>query len=268
MAEEWFVGRNGQQSGPFSPAQLRQLAASGQVSKGDLVWKEGLSNWVAASSIRGLFPEGGQVSATPSARPGPRPVAPPPRAPSPAEGGPTGGGFQGIDPAAIGQWPDGPGMIPAASGMAGAGGSLEPANFLSRVGATLLDCLFLGLFSWIPIGVLVGITVAANANNPDAAEAVGLVANVCGNLVYFVVGAIYYVALDSSSKQGTWGKQIVGLKVTDLQGGRIGVGRAIGRFLARYLSGCSCGIGFLLPLFTEKKQTLHDLICGCLVLKK
>jgi uncharacterized RDD family membrane protein YckC len=76
------------------------------------------------------------------------------------------------------------------------------------------------------------------------------------------------VALDSSSKQGTWGKQIVGLKVTDLQGGRIGVGRAIGRFLARYLSGCSCGIGFLLPLFTERKQTLHDLICGCLVLKK
>jgi uncharacterized RDD family membrane protein YckC len=268
MAEEWFVGRNGQQSGPFSPAQLRQMAASGQVSMGDLVWKEGLSNWVSASSIRGLFPEGGQVPATPSARPGPRPVAPPPRTPLPSEGRPTSTGFQSIDSSTTGPRTESPAMIPAATGTVGPSGALEPADFLPRVGATLLDCLFLALFSCIPIGLLMGILVVANANNPNGAEAVGLVVNVCGNLISIVVGAIYYVALDSSSKQGTWGKQIVGLKVTDLQGRRIGAGRAIGRFLARYLSGCTCGIGFLLPLFTEKKQTLHDLICGCLVLKK
>ena len=134
----------------------------------------------------------------------------------------------------------------------------------------MLDGLFVGLIGCIPNVIVIGIMTmtAANADNPNDAQAASLLGNVCINIIGFVVGAIYYVTLDASAKQGTWGKQIVGLKVTDLEGRRISVGRAIGRFFARYLSVCTCGIGFLLPLFTQKKQTLHDLICGCLVLNK
>ena len=79
---------------------------------------------------------------------------------------------------------------------------------------------------------------------------------------------VYFVGYETSAKQGTWGKQIVGIKVTDLDGRPITTGRAVGRFFAKILSNLTCGIGYLLPLFTEKKQTLHDLICGCLALKK
>jgi uncharacterized RDD family membrane protein YckC len=46
------------------------------------------------------------------------------------------------------------------------------------------------------------------------------------------------------------------------------VGRAIGRYFAKLLNIFTCGIGLLMPLFTEKKQTLHDMIAGCLALKK
>ena len=42
--------------GPVSEEQLKQLAASGQLQPSDLVWKEGMSHWMAASSITGLFP--------------------------------------------------------------------------------------------------------------------------------------------------------------------------------------------------------------------
>ncbi|NBW87947.1 MAG: RDD family protein, partial [Planctomycetia bacterium] len=72
---------------------------------------------------------------------------------------------------------------------------------------------------------------------------------------------------ETSAKQGTWGKQIVGIKVTDIQGRRITTGRAIGRFFAKIITGMTCGIGYLLPLFTDRKQTLHDLISECLALK-
>jgi uncharacterized RDD family membrane protein YckC len=83
-----------------------------------------------------------------------------------------------------------------------------------------------------------------------------------------LIGLAYYVVLETSPKQGTWGKQIVGIKVTDMSGNRITIGRAIGRYFAKFITAFTCGIGLLMPLFTEKKQTLHDMIAGCLALKK
>lgn len=262
MAEEWYVGSNGQQSGPFTLQQLRQMAASGQVLKTDLIWKQGLANWVACSTVKGLFPSAADFSPT-LPRPAPRPTAPPPRRPVPSEGDLVVSEVtEGVDPLPTVQ------ITPITATIAGT--PFQLAEFLPRVGAALLDGLFLGLIGCIPnVLVVVMLTMAtAEANNPDDAQAAGILANVCVNIIGFVVGGTYYVVLDSSKKQGTWGKQIVGLKVADLEGRRISVGRAIGRFLARYLNVCTCGIGFLLPLFTQKRQTLHDLICGCIVVNK
>jgi hypothetical protein len=55
MAGDWHYTASGQRHGPISSVELKQLAATGQISPADLVWKEGLANWVAASSIKGLF---------------------------------------------------------------------------------------------------------------------------------------------------------------------------------------------------------------------
>lgn len=46
----------GTAGGPLTPAQLKRLADSGQLSPTDLVWKEGLAQWVPAGKVRGLFP--------------------------------------------------------------------------------------------------------------------------------------------------------------------------------------------------------------------
>lgn len=54
---QWFVAHNGQQLGPFEPAQIKQMAASSQIRLDTLLWKEGMSNWVAAQTIPGLFPQ-------------------------------------------------------------------------------------------------------------------------------------------------------------------------------------------------------------------
>jgi uncharacterized RDD family membrane protein YckC len=260
MAEEWYVGSNGQQSGPFTLQQLRQKAASGELTKADLIWKEGLANWVSCASVKGLFPAATDLSPTTTPRTAPRPTAPPPRSPVVKEESPAVvEGFGGTNI-----------TVSGTPGMAGYSPPLALADFLPRVGAALLDGLFLGLIGCIPnvLVIVLLIIAAANVDNPDAAQAAGVLANVCMSVIGFLVAAIYYVTLDASAKQGTWGKQIVGLKVTDLEGRRITVGRAIGRFFARYLTICTCGIGFLLPLFTQKRQTLHDLICGCVVLNK
>lgn len=98
-------------------------------------------------------------------------------------------------------------------------------------------------------------------------EAGANVAGAIGNLFGIIVGVTYYVGLETSAKQATWGKQIVGIKVTDLNGRRITVGRSLGRYFAKILSGCTI-IGWFLPLFTEKKQALHDIVTGTLVIDR
>jgi len=56
MASEWYYSNNGQPSpAPVSTAQLKQMAAAGQLLPTDMVWQEGMPNWVPAGSIKGLF---------------------------------------------------------------------------------------------------------------------------------------------------------------------------------------------------------------------
>ena len=239
MAEAWYVGKNGNRTGPFTSPQVREMAATGALKPGDLLWKEGMSNWVQASTVKGLF-ETGRTSASVSSS-----------AMVSAEN---------------------PYAAPAVSDLQVAaepsGQGLQYAEYLPRVGAALLDGLFTGLMGCIPafgIGVIAAVMAG---NDPDAQQAAAVFTNCCAQLLSIVISLVYYVVLETSPKQGTWGKQIAGIKVTDLQGNRLTVGRATGRFFAKFISGLTCGIGVLMPLFTEKKQTLHDMLAGCLALKK
>jgi uncharacterized RDD family membrane protein YckC len=52
-----------------------------------------------------------------------------------------------------------------------------------------------------------------------------------------------------------------------LSGRRLTFGRALLRNLARQISGVFF-IGYLITGFTEKKQALHDILAGCLVLRR
>lgn len=83
-----------------------------------------------------------------------------------------------------------------------------------------------------------------------------------------MVGWIYYALLESSVWQATLGKKALGLEVTDFAGRRISFGRATGRFFGKLLSAFILLIGFIMAGFTEKKQALHDILAGTLVIRK
>jgi uncharacterized RDD family membrane protein YckC len=99
---------------------------------------------------------------------------------------------------------------------------------------------------------------------PDAGffVMIGLMAMVAG-----LSSWLYEALMTSSSKQGTLGKMVFRMKVTDLNGVRISFARATGRFLAKILSGIILNIGYIMAGFTERKQGLHDMIAGTLVLR-
>ena len=61
----------------------------------------------------------------------------------------------------------------------------------------------------------------------------------------------------------------LGIKVTDMDGNRIRFSKATGRFFGQVLSAfILLGIGYLMAAFSEKKQSLHDRLAGCLVLNR
>jgi uncharacterized RDD family membrane protein YckC len=82
-----------------------------------------------------------------------------------------------------------------------------------------------------------------------------------------IVNFIYHVVMEASPKQGTYGKQILKIKVTDLQGERIGVAQSLGRNVAKILSALTLFIGYLYSFFNSKQQCLHDVVAGTLVIK-
>ena len=55
MAVQWFYGANQARLGPFSARQLKELTVLGRLKPTDMVWKEGVTNGLPASDIRGLF---------------------------------------------------------------------------------------------------------------------------------------------------------------------------------------------------------------------
>ena len=87
-------------------------------------------------------------------------------------------------------------------------------------------------------------------------------------LVQLVAGWLYMALMQSSPSQATLGKQALGIKVTDLEGYRISFARATGRYFAKNLSALILFIGFIMVAFNPKKQGLHDIIAGTLVIKK
>ncbi|MFE7060727.1 RDD family protein [Sutcliffiella sp. NPDC057660] len=87
-----------------------------------------------------------------------------------------------------------------------------------------------------------------------------------GNTVVFLLGWIYFGAMESSGMQATLGKRMLGMKVVDKRGYRLSFGHAVGRHFAKILSYITLLIGFLIVGFDQKKRALHDHVAGTLVI--
>lgn len=85
-------------------------------------------------------------------------------------------------------------------------------------------------------------------------------------LLVIISDWLYNAKMNSSPRQATIGKKFMRVKVTGLAGERIGFGQASGRYFGKFLSTFSV-IGFFIAPFTRRKQALHDIVAGTLVLK-
>jgi len=256
MADDsWYYAQNNQQLGPVTLEALRGMVASGQVGAADLVWTQGMSQWLPARSV----PEVGSALL--------------------GGGGGGGGGGAGASP-----YGSPAGYAPAAgAGQLGYGVApsyyqqqyqhVEYAGFWLRFCAFFIDWIIL-VIPFVLVGIVIGITnpqLFSQTTGPGGRPAAspGMTGFEAGLRVFEVlVGWLYFALQESSARQATLGKLAVGIKVTDADGGRLSFAHATGRYFAKILSACTLYIGFIMAGFTEKKQGLHDIVAGTLVVKK
>ena len=83
-----------------------------------------------------------------------------------------------------------------------------------------------------------------------------------------VVLLIYWIVMEASRYQASFGKLAIGMKVVDDAGNRLSIPKATGRNLLKFLSAIILFIGFMMAGWTRRKQALHDKIVNCLVVMR
>lgn len=144
------------------------------------------------------------------------------------------------------------------------------ARFWQRFAAAIIDKLITGAFAGIyaALGGWFYAFGTGTAGTFLVGDALFTIVVIGFLICFFSFDWLYYAILESSNLQATLGKLALGIRVTDLEGNRISFGRASGRHFAKIISRMTAYIGYVLAAFTERKQALHDLIAGCLLLKR
>ncbi len=147
----------------------------------------------------------------------------------------------------------------------------EYAGFWLRLAAFIIDYFVVGTILGI-LMVIIGLAMGLSAGIFNDMEDPGnqivmiILASILGTAAT-AVSWLYYALMESGRNQGTLGKVLINLKVTDLKGERISFSKATGRYFGKLLSSLFI-LGYIMIGFTSKKQGLHDLLSECLVVKK
>ena len=139
---------------------------------------------------------------------------------------------------------------------------MKHASFWKRTAAYLVDGLIYGIATMV---VMLLFTWCLGTSVSNAGASKFLAMGFLSFAVQIACYILYYAWPESTSWQATIGKKLFGLKVTDLNGQRISFWRAVGRNLGMILSGLILCVGYLMCLWTEKRQCLHDMLADCLV---
>jgi len=255
MTEWYYSDAERRQQGPISADDLAALHARGELGPDALVWREGLDVWkpwkemigevVAQTPVAATLPQRDtaveeDLSWTVSPVEQASPYAPPQA-----------------------QVEERDTVI--------SGGKVVYAGFWKRFAAYCIDYVIVTSISYavmIPIFMIGAVSMGSSGSFDSPGDTVGVVLLILGYLVAIFLPLVYFSWMPATKYQATLGKLAVGIKIVRGDGGRISLGRGIGRIFATLLSSLILFIGWIMAGFTERKQALHDMVCDTLVVDK
>lgn len=284
MTDWYYADAANTRHGPITTPALLQLRQQGTLGDGTLLWREGLDGWTPLRTLAHEFAGGASASQLQT------PVEP---GIADSGAGESGGSnaaaasdplpFNAASPATGLDAPLQPDAasaetspyLPPAAPVTRAtgivhGGEVVDAGFLKRAAALLIDALLITAvyYAILIVGVVLlglGGALGGMGASDSPFGAVGVALMGLSYLAWPLISALYYVTMESSARQATLGKMAVGIKVTGLDGARISRGRALGRWASHLVNYLTLYIGYLVALFTARKQGLHDMVASTYV---
>ncbi len=248
----WYYVDGGQQAGPVDDAQLAELERVGKIQGDTLVWKEGMANWQPYQTAKAGGAAGGAAPA--AVLTGNEVVC--------AE---CGGIFKAEDTIQHGNIRVCANCKPIlmqklAEGAPLNTGAMNYAGFWTRFAAVFLD----GLILWV-INTALNLAAGMGVFQTNRGQPSPLIF-----VVFFfeIAIALSYETFMIGKYGATLGKMACKIRVVTADGGRVGYGRALGRYFSKMLSGLICAIGYIMAAFDDEKRALHDRICNTRVILK
>lgn len=244
----WYYALDGEQHGPVAEEDIQQLVQEGDLAPSDLVWCNGMEDWKPISAVDAIQPTPPPLPTDSSS----------PSTPSDRQSAP--GGFS--DDLDRDQNSDAPEPEPHENVEREDAGTTTYANFGRRAVAFGIDSLIVFAGSALLVVFIMFVSTGGSEGSmkPNEIEALS-------NALGFLVPWLYFAMNESAPAQATWGKQVMNLKVTGMNGRKIGFWKATGRHFGRIISGGLLLLGYIMAAFTEKHQSLHDIMAGCLVVE-
>jgi len=143
------------------------------------------------------------------------------------------------------------------------------AGFWLRFAAGVLDGLLVTIgVSVLSLPLLLWLAAQASFLQRQATWLPLLLFMLVWWLVPLLASWLYGAIGIASRLQATPGMYVLGLRVLDLHGGRVRFARASARFAASGLSLLLLDFGYFMIGWTARKQALHDLLAGTLVVRR
>ena len=211
VATEIHVNRSGTQFGPYLFKELKDYLKAGNLRFSDMVWFEGVSDWVPLSRIPGVADGIDSLgsAAPPPPKPPPAPAAP--AAPPPMQQAAP------AKPAALESFEDSEDVADEEDRQAGVVDD-EPmaslTNGLASHGARILAGLVDGAIVFVVLGLLIALVGLMT----EKWDVLLLLSSLIG---YFVLGWLYFGLTESSKAGGGIGKRMTKIKVVKASDGSV-----------------------------------------------
>jgi len=260
----WYYALNDQQLGPIKESELKQQFQLKTIGAKTKVWCEGMSTWEDADKnhvFREYFIESPMVV---------------------PQGG-TGTGYDRycencgnrVEPRAFMCMRCGSRLKKGIETQEGGHQNSDLLEYseLATIGqrfiAHTIDGFILGFIAILEACVLsIPAVIITFAGNEAAATLSYMISLALVCVVYFATFIYYEAYLISTEKMATPGKAMFNLAVCREDGSRLTLGLAIGRLFVKTFLSPILLIGYLLAIFNNKHQALHDMMAGSIVVQQ
>jgi uncharacterized RDD family membrane protein YckC len=145
---------------------------------------------------------------------------------------------------------------------------MKYGSIWARIGGGLIDLLIVIIIT----GVVVfcwGLIVGLGGKEAHLSQALQKeIWSARGFIVGIIVDALYTIGMQASANQATYGQKASDLVIVKSDGSKPSASVIVARYLLSLISSVLIKIGYVVAIFTKRKQTLHDLISDTVVIEK